>query len=151
MDKKTYFHNYYLKHKKEICFKTNEADKKFRKQFPDLARQRDRADYVRNIINQRKSARDYARKYLVGTTIEGESVVLRGNKRNYPEYNKCEVCKRESKRLAYHHWDHNNLLKGLWVCPYCHVLAEILDKDASRIVTYQAIKRRVDDEHSKIS
>jgi hypothetical protein len=41
-----------------------------------------------------------------------------GKKRKRTEC--CELCGRRPSRLFYHHWDDNNLMKGMWVCKLCH-------------------------------
>jgi hypothetical protein len=68
--------------------------------------------------------RDYARKNYIG--YHDKKKTIRCVKRPYPNY--CEVCNREQNRfLAYHHWDKNNLSKGMWLCNYCHCFAERVD------------------------
>ena len=76
----------------------------------------------------------YQRNHVVVTT--GHKRIF-GNKRPFPVDEKCEWCGRKriklechfrlepyrvygKKRLEYHHWDNNDLSKGLWVCRHCH-------------------------------
>jgi hypothetical protein len=49
-------------------------------------------------------------------------------KRNYPKDEKCEICKKNGKRLVYHHWDNDNFLKGIWICNRCHIAAHWLEE-----------------------
>lgn len=75
-----------------------------------------------------KRTRDYSRRtVLVTGTTKENSVVLTGlNKRPYPGV--CEMCGfPKEKGLHYHHWDEDNPSIGLWLCPRCHRLVEILD------------------------
>ena len=62
----------------------------------------------------------YSTRYIV-TVRNGKYVYLKGNKRTRPVDNRCELCTKINKMLGYHHWDDNNLLKGLWVCCRCHL------------------------------
>lgn len=44
--------------------------------------------------------------------------------------NCCELCGNNRVKLDYHHWDDNNMSKGIWVCGRgnkCHELAEAID------------------------
>ncbi len=68
-------------------------------------------------------------------------------KRPYPKQNNCELCKREIKRLVYHHWDDNNLNLGVWVCDYCHKFTERFDSGFSE--KYVLLKRRAEVESPK--
>lgn len=74
----------------------------------------------------RKYHRVWDRKHRLTTTGHRRLV---GNKRSYPEYQTCELCKKKKRRLLdYHHYDDNDLSKGLWLCRFCHVFAEMADK-----------------------
>ncbi len=75
-----------------------------------------------------RRTRDYCRRTMLGTgTTKENSVMLTHlNKRPYP--GACEVCGfAKEKGLHYHHWDKDNPSLGLWLCPRCHRLVEILD------------------------
>ncbi len=48
-------------------------------------------------------------------------------KRLNPLNNKCELCNKTGKRIYYHHWDDNDLTKGIWVCCKCHRIIESID------------------------
>lgn len=81
--------------------------------------------------------RDYMRKYRIG----GPNGYVRvKNKRDYPNDEKCEVCK-EKVHLVYHHWDNSNFAKGMWICTKCHVAAHWLEKYTSNI--YYDLKRHL--------
>jgi len=66
------------------------------------------------------------------------------NKRLYPEDDLCELCDHQSKRLSYHHWDGQNLNKGLWLCIQCHRLAEAMDKGENYPTKYLVLKAKVE-------
>lgn len=74
----------------------------------------------------------------------GKPVYLRGNKRQRPEDNKCEVCGLVRKRLEYHHWDDDNLSKGLYLCFGCHIFAERVDKNL--VKQYLKLRRQRNEE-----
>jgi hypothetical protein len=52
-------------------------------------------------------------------------VSVRIDKRGNPYH--CALCRRDNVRLHYHHWDNLYPDKGLWLCSYCHRIAEVLD------------------------
>ena len=60
-------------------------------------------------------------------TIKGRHV--RVKKRQRPWDDACEICKRVSKKLSWHHWDDNRPERGIWVCFLCHSMAECIDRD----------------------
>lgn len=69
----------------------------------------------RNLIKSRTN--------YVGTSKNGKQVTLIGNKRPYPKNSKCELCNNKVKVLNYHHWNDNDLSKGMWLCSREHVYA----------------------------
>ena len=85
----------------------------------------------------------YERKYM----IHYNGYAVRGEKRDYPSNGRCELCGQE-RRLFYHHWDNNNLMLGLWLCPHCHILAEQTEKGISS-EKYLELKRKVEAEELK--
>jgi len=88
----------------------------------------------RNWRNKRK--RDYNRKNILHTTINGESKNIKVKKRPRPE--ECELCNRSQPRLSWHHWDDSNLGLGLWLCIPCHTGVEFLE--SSRAAKYSELK-----------
>lgn len=68
--------------------------------------------------------KDYHRKYII---TQGNSRI-RANKRAFPTDNCCEVCGEYRDRLEYHHWDDEHPCLGLWLCSWCHHMAEKVDK-----------------------
>lgn len=77
----------------------------------------------------------YDRSTKLGTYIDGKKVYFFGvKKRPYPENNSCELCGEcLPKKLAYHHWDDNDLkkgqvVKGLWLCWKCHMMITLREK-----------------------
>lgn len=77
-------------------------------------------------IRTKPKRKDYnRRRTILKTNKDGTKTLLLGDKRVWTGY--CELCKRKelnSKgqkiRFYYHHWEDENLLKGLWVCNWCH-------------------------------
>lgn len=93
---------------------------------PRLASTKQR-EYMRKwVADHRESVnkyqRDYQRKYRVETN--GKTYCVR-NKRLRPET--CEICGLYHNHLSYHHWDDEDLSKGIWLCRFCHPIAEVLD------------------------
>lgn len=73
---------------------------------------------------RREKAREHMRRTVLGT---GNRLVTGLSKRPYPGY--CELCGREQeKRLYYHHWDDADLNLGIWMCHWCHQIAEAIDR-----------------------
>lgn len=79
----------------------------------------------KNPEHYRKRQRDYQRKYRIGQN--GKDIRGVKNKRGYPKDESCEVCKRNGKRLVYHHWDDSDFSQGMWICNRCHVAAHWLE------------------------
>jgi len=74
----------------------------------------------------RKYAKEYSRKHLIEA---GDGKYLKGIKRDYPTDEKCEICNIFTPPpLNYHHWDDTNLMKGIWICGRCHLIAEGVEK-----------------------
>ena len=74
----------------------------------------------------KKYHKAWEREHRVTTTGYKRLV---GKKRAYPKNKICELCNKKSKILDYHHYDDNDLSKGLWLCRRrCHTFAEIVDK-----------------------
>lgn len=81
--------------------------------------------YKHNKERHKKNCIRYKRQHRI-VTKGGR--ILKGKKRKRPKDGICELCGREcdkeKKQLSYHHWDDNNLLKGIWVCYKCHGFVE---------------------------
>jgi hypothetical protein len=76
---------------------------------------------------QNREVCKYSKLHYLDTTRDGVKLFLKGNKRLRPLDNKCELCL--SKRyLVYHHWDDNDISKGIWCCYFCHSLVELIDR-----------------------
>ena len=90
---------------------------------------------------QRKYTKDYARKYLIRTTVGGKPFCIRANKRLRPADERCELCGNKPKRLHYHHWDDEKPSLGVWVCFGCHMAVEKFEHDI--INRYIDLKERV--------
>lgn len=73
-----------------------------------------------------QGARDYRRQHSAFT--KDRKMVYGITRRPRPET--CELCRRNSRRLHYHHWNDEEIEVGLWLCTACHRLAEVVDKGA---------------------
>jgi hypothetical protein len=65
------------------------------------------------------------RETKLGISVNGHHHLFTVQKRERPDH--CELCNESCEILDWHHWDPNNLNKGIWVCKKCHPLAEYLD------------------------
>ncbi len=84
--------------------------------------------YVRDVYRRRR-----------GVTKDGR-VVFGLNRK--PRSEVCELCRRNSRRLHFHHWDDSDLNIGLWLCVPCDRLGEALDKGVVEIADeYAELKR----------
>ena len=72
-------------------------------------------------------SRNLHRTSLIMIKRNGRLVSLHGRKRSRPIDDHCELCSRTSRKLNYHHWDDTDLMKGIWVCYFCHITIEKLD------------------------
>ena len=52
------------------------------------------------------------------------------------------VEKKRVKIIVYHHWDNDNLLKGIWVCNKCHMVANALEYP-KLIVKVKELKNKI--------
>lgn len=84
--------------------------------------------------------RDYRRKYIVRST---DNKYLKGKKR--PWTSTCEMCEKQPKLLGYHHWDDEDISKGVWVCPPCHVKIEAID-NPELVKKWRDLKARINKE-----
>jgi len=82
---------------------------------------------IHKAINLDKEKRNtYARErsrrsYLI---VNGKNTKV--DKRPRPD-NICEVCGIVVSRLDYHHWDDTKPKHGIWLCKWCHHMAEGVD------------------------
>lgn len=61
----------------------------------------------------------------------------------------CELCGDPLDRLVHHHWDDEDLDKGMWLCDRCHHVVEYYDKIAAGmyddiIGRYIVLKEEID-------
>lgn len=49
----------------------------------------------------------------------------------------CEICGR-TKHLNHHHWGNPHV--GMWLCPKCHMAAEVLDSVSGFVLKYSRLK-----------
>lgn len=86
---------------------------------------------------------DTNRHTMLGTTIDGKSIVLTGlHKREYTRV--CELCgKGPRKRLYYHHWLDDFPWIGMWLCFKCHMLAESIDEKRDMLDKYLKLKAEI--------
>jgi len=96
---------------------------------------------IRDNTKYREYWRNWQRRHKL-TTSKG--VVYGLNKRDYPEESRCEICNENKVRLLYHHWDDDNLNKGIYLCIRCHYVAEAVDKGIH--IKYLRFKKKLDKE-----
>jgi len=82
------------------------------------------------IEGDKKYAKKFSRK-AVTTYRNGKQVVIYGDKRPFPKDGKCEFCRisLDDTYYGYHHWDDNDLSKGLYLCNPCHLRANVYEWD----------------------
>ncbi len=108
----------------------------------------DEVDRLLSSRTGREHNRYWHRRYRLGATVNGKLVHLKvENKRPHPggsEQGACELCDC-FKELGYHHWDDNELSKGLWVCRSCHDFAETIDHIPDAEQKYLELKRHIEE------
>lgn len=94
----------------------------------------------------KESNRELYRSNYVGSIREGKHKCFRAlNKRPRPEDGACELCRKPTRKLNYHHWDDEDFSKGMYLCNICHMFAEAVDKGVSE-GEYFSLKDRIDRE-----
>jgi len=90
--------------------------------------------------SRREIQKEFRRKNRLCTIINGKRVVVKCNKRPYPD--NCEMCQKKVNRLGYHHWDDNKPEQGIWICYPCHIVAECVEKGTTDIISkYLQLKK----------
>ena len=149
-----------------VCIKCNlERNKAYRLKNREQIKAYDKSHRLKNRephreqlqawrLKNRNRITEYRRRTRL--TINGKDIGGL-SKRPYTKF--CEICgSRKGKRgqkihLAYHHWDDNNLSKGLWVCGPCHSMAHLIEQGI-KMVNYPLVyprlhltfKKKVEDE-----
>ena len=126
---------YYQDKKKKNPNLSKEIYAKRKKKFeenPELRRQFN--------LKQKEWQRKYRDTYIRTTNKTFRNV----NKRPYPMNECCEVCQKLNKKLRYHHWDDNNPHWGIWVCFYCHLLIEAIEKHSIFLDKYLKFKKKIE-------
>ena len=77
------------------------------------------------VANNREYFNSYMQKYKVSNWLVINGKLQKVIKRQRPIT--CEVCNRLIKRLVWHHWDDKHPEYGVWVCMFCHIIAETVD------------------------
>ncbi len=113
---------------------TREKDKEYDKRY-----------WERHGEEQKKKQNDTHRKYYL--VIKGKRV--KGIKRPFPADGKCEVCPKKPKFLHYHHWDDSNFQRGIWLCDWCHILAEKVDDNLH--TKYLQLREKIDEVCKRLS
>lgn len=108
------------------CFNIKQRERYQRQK--DIRRKYSKQYYLNNkenILSQNKKR--WREKYITTTDDNGCAKLIITKKREHPENDCCELCNKSYKKLVYHHWDDSDPSKGLWLCGYCHLIAEKLD------------------------
>ena len=107
-----------IKNKNRLWYEKNkEKAKIFSKAYNEEHKEEIRA--YRQSEEYRERAKNRNRKRRLSTNGKTFSGL---NKREWT--NHCELCGKINKRSHYHHWDDNNLSKGIWICTRCHRMVE---------------------------
>jgi hypothetical protein len=123
----------YLKQRKEY-YHTHKAEQRSRER-------KNRANPI-YAEKERKRLREYSRKHILRQwTKEGKLTKVKCNKRPWTQI--CEVCGSELGLRAYHHWDDNHYDNGMWLCRYCHIFAENVDRGL--VQKYLDLKAKIDE------
>ena len=132
-----YQREYYQKNKDKIIARKKRWKTKNRERIRSV----EQAYYQKN----RERILSYDRKHELKGFINGKKQCVSGlNKRDYTGF--CELCnKKQEYKLNYHHWDDNNLSKGVWVCVRCHTVCEGIDKNL--VNKYLILKNNVNKEY----
>lgn len=95
---------------------------------------------------KRERQRQYARANYIGYSDErfGRRYIKVVGKRPYSS--NCELYGRETKTV-YHHWDNSDFSKGLWLCVYCHNIAEGVED--GRVQKYLVLKKQIEGVQTK--
>lgn len=131
-----------IKRATKISNKRYTADPEFRKRM--------HANCKKWVNENREHYNSYMREYERKNILSTNGKKIRVKKR--PRTENCEVCGRSFRRLGYHHWDDMNMSKGIWLCSFCHLLAEIVDTfpENKLVQTYLTLKNSIELESQKI-
>ena len=92
----------------------------------------------RNPEKRKKYVREWNRKNVLMTTINGKIVRLRIKKRISSGF--CELCNKKcSSHLQWHHWDDTHPEIGMWLCLTCHPKVEFYE--SGMIFKYKELKK----------
>lgn len=96
---------------------------------------------------RKKNLTAYRRETVLGTGDYRNVTTIYGlSKRPHP--GRCEVCEGfQDKKLNYHHWDDEHPGLGIWLCFWCHAVAELIDRNVNvneLAERYSAIRAQVE-------
>jgi len=118
------------------------------------------ASLVGRLVNPARMAAHKVkrRNSYLRTTVNGVRKVFTVKKRPWP--GRCELCERNVTALGrigrnrrdmvlyWHHWDDDNLEKGIWLCRRCHSFAGLMDcEEVDFVKKYLGLK---EDHHYEI-
>ncbi|MBC8521268.1 MAG: hypothetical protein H8D26_04670 [Methanomicrobia archaeon] len=102
---------------------------------------------ARNRRSERKNEKRHKRTHVTRTS---NKKAIYGKKRKRPVNGICELCNREcdkeKKILHYHHWDDDNIEKGVWVCVICHILIEDAERNEALLRKWHSLKAKIEEE-----
>jgi hypothetical protein len=115
-----------------------------------LHREHGRRSYRNHLEENRRKRREYWKKdperwhqEKLVTVINGKRVTFYHlHKRPRPAV--CELCEKVRKRLYYHHWDDEDVNKGLWLCGQCHRFVTRIER--GDVPRYLMLKERISEE-----
>lgn len=105
-------------------------------------------------IRNKKSIKKSNRKWHQKNTVTTGPRTIKGKKRKRPKDGICELCDKkcdkEKKILGYHHWDDDDMLKGIWLCYKCHMLIEHEEEYKALLLKWHPLKAEIDKEAETI-
>ena len=83
---------------------------------------------LKNVERFRDSTRRYKEHRRVGQRMLNGRIIPGGETKR-PFLGFCEVCGKplSDKNKNYHHWEDDMPTLGMWLCRFCHVMAERID------------------------
>jgi hypothetical protein len=93
--------------------------------------------------SQLKEFKEYRRDYHRRNYLKINGKYVRVDKGNHPKC--CQLCGKTRKRLHFHHWIDNGVIRGIWDCRSCHTLCEGVDKGLD--ILYREIKEKLNREN----
>ncbi len=117
-----------------------EKARKYRSEHKDEMKLRDK--------KRSKKRSEYSRNHMLGIRDKmGKYKKIKCDKRSHTLI--CEICNKEVKMTAYHHWDDLTPEYGLWLCNHCHITVERIEMIPNIKNIYLNLKLKIEDEFNE--